>query len=181
MKPTDYTLKEQLRLTDREIRHRQDLLYISKEDIDSLVAMKPVISEHVDTIVETFYENQVTVDEISRLIGDSDTLSRLKAHMRKYILDLFDGDYGADYVQSRLRIGLVHKRIGVTPKLYISAVKNLMTLLSGYLTEQGDCRLCNTRNGALDKLILFDLELVFDTYIHSLMDELERGKEDVSP
>lgn len=53
---------------------------------------------------------------IRRLIGEPETLARLKLSARNYILDLFGGPYDVDYVNARLRIGLVHKRIGVPPK-----------------------------------------------------------------
>ena len=182
MKPTDATLTEQLRLTGNEIRLRQELLHFSSEDKDALLEARPIIAKNVDDLVEEFYAEQVETDEVSRLIGDSESLFRLKKHMRKYILDLFEGDYDGEYVQSRLRIGLVHKRIGVTPKLYISAISNLMKRIKTALIDQkkADCVKCNHRIDAFNKLIFFDLELVFDTYIQGLTDELEHGKDEVT-
>lgn len=179
--PTDFTLTDQLRMTEREIRRRKELLHITKEDTETLLALKSLIANQVDSLVEEFYEGQVQVSEISRLIGDADTLCRLKKHMRFYILSLFDSDYGHDYVLSRLRIGMVHKRIGVSPKLYVSAIRNLQNRLRNILTGQSnkDCNRCGKQIDALEKILLFDLELVFDTYIHSLMDELSRGKEEI--
>ncbi|MDH3393842.1 MAG: GGDEF domain-containing protein, partial [Desulfobulbaceae bacterium] len=89
--------------------------------------------------------------------------------------------YQHDYVLSRLRIGMVHKRIGVSPKLYVSAYRNLQVLLRNLLLNlaENDCNRCGAQTEALEKILLFDLELVFDTYIHSLMDELSRGKEEI--
>ncbi|MBU1169329.1 MAG: GGDEF domain-containing protein [Proteobacteria bacterium] len=181
MNHAHYTLNEQLRITDREINRRLELLHFTKKNAAELLQVKPIIAESVDSIVDRFYANQISVDEIAHLIGDAETLSRLKNHMRRYILDLFDGNYGQDYVQSRLRIGLVHKRIGVTPKLYISSIRTLLHLLSETLRNHSDnhCPTCSQRMDSLEKIILFDLELVFDTYIHSLMDALEQGKRDL--
>lgn len=181
MKPTDTTLREQLRLTEREIERRKTLLNLTNKDRDILLKLKPIIAESIDNLVESFYEKQVQVDEIARVIGDSDTLTRLKSHMRKYILDLFDGNFDVDYVQSRLRIGLVHKRIGVTPKLYISGIWNLLQLLSeeNISERKKGCATCKSQIDSITKAILFDFEFVFDTYIHSLMDELKQGKEDL--
>ncbi len=181
MKNTRLTLLEQLRITEREIRRRQELIGLTDENIAILLESRPLISQNIDVIVDDFYGDQVQEPEIARLIGDSETLSRLKKYMRKYILDLFDGLYDTEYVQSRLRIGMVHKRIGVTPKLYISAVHNLQNLLKKHLAgESGeDCESCIRRMDALEKIILFDLALVFDTYIHSLMEEVGRSKEEL--
>ncbi len=179
--PTDFTLTDQLRMTDREIRRRKELLHISTEDTQTLLNLKKLIANQVDAVVEGFYAAQVEVPEIARLIGDADTLRRLKKHMRFYILSLFDSDYEHDYVLSRLRIGMVHKRIGVSPKLYVAAIRNLHHRLRQLLTTQAEnqCARCSSQLDALEKILLFDLELVFDTYIHSLMDELSRGKEEI--
>ncbi len=179
--PTDFTLTDQLRMTDREIRRRKELLYITSEDTELLLNLKPLIANQVDHLVEEFYHDQVQVSEISRLIGDADSLGRLKKHMRMYILSLFDSDYGHDYVLSRLRIGMVHKRIGVSPKLYVAAIRNLQNRIRQIITSQTekDCKRCGQHINSLEKIFFFDLQLVFDTYIHSLMDELSRGKEEI--
>ena len=179
--PTDFTLTDQLRINEREIRRRLELLQITTADTEILLALKPLIANQVDHLVEEFYDGQVQIPEIARLIGDADTLRRLKKHMRLYILTLFDSDYGHEYVLSRLRIGMVHKRIGVSPKLYVSAIHRLQNLLRQILLGQPakDCQRCGKQLAALEKILLFDLELIFDTYIHSLMDELFRGKEEI--
>ena len=180
MKLTDMTLGEQLRLTDREIRHRLELFAITQQDKDHLVGMKSLIAPVVEDLVDLFYARQVEVEEIARLIGDAETLARLKNHLTRYILTLFDGEYGMEYVLSRLRIGLVHKRIGVPPKLYLPSFRNLFTLLrQAILDKNRDCGACQCRLDALEKIMLFDLELVFDTYIHSLLDEVARGKKEL--
>jgi len=183
MNVTNYTLLEQLRISDRDIKRRKELLDFTQEDKNILLSLKPLIAEFIDIIVDDFYSVQVEVEEIARLIGDAETLLRLKKHMRKYILDLFDGEYGEDYIQSRLRIGMVHKRIGVTPKLYLSAMRKLQNLIlqkiKASITGTSEYPDQLTISESLQKLILLDLELVFDTYIHSLMEEIHRSKEDL--
>jgi hypothetical protein len=83
------------------------------------------IEPHIDALVDKFYTLQTGITEIALLIGDADTLTRLRAAQRRYILDLFSGLYDLEYVNNRLRIGLVHKRIGVEPKLYLAAINTL--------------------------------------------------------
>jgi diguanylate cyclase (GGDEF)-like protein len=181
MKPTDQTLLEQLKITDREINRRLEYLQVTEEDAKVLVNLKPVIASQVDILANEFYQELISFDEVARIIGDAESLSRLKKSLRQYVLDLFDGVYKAEYVQSRLRIGLVHKRIGVPPKLYIFGIHVLKKMLRKMVIAEADknCRACDHKLNALDKIILFDLTLVFDTYIHGLMDELAKGKEEL--
>lgn len=181
MKPTDQTLMEQIKITDREIEQRLGYLKLNKQDLQKIVQAKPIISKEIDTIVKEFYDYLISYDEVCRIIGDSESLTRLNNYIRQYILELFDGKYDADYVQSRLRIGLVHKRIGVPPKFYIMAVKHLLNLLRQRLVVQSleNCSVCENRTSFIESIILFDLTLVFDTYIHGMMEDLIRGKEEL--
>lgn len=181
MKPTDQTLKEQLRLTEREITRRKEAFSLDEKDIAALVSVKAFIASELEAITEEFYEQQVAIQEVSQLIGDADTLLRLKRSMKGYIMSLFAGQYDAEYVQGRLRIGMVHKRIGVSPKLYVSAFQKLLSMLRQRLIAQAkkDCGTCSHSVSALEKIMMFDLVLVFDTYISSLITEVSRKNQEI--
>lgn len=182
MKPTDLTLNEQMRITAHEIVKRKKLFNISEEDMQRLIEIKPIILAETEEIANTFYAQLVEVEGVPEVIGDADSLHRLHNHMQRYLRSLFEGTYDVEYVQSRLRIGLVHKRIGVPPKLYITAYQLLSKILRGKIREQNtakSCEICSNRSGALESLMLFDLVLVFDTYIQGLINEVKRGKDDI--
>jgi len=178
MNQTEQTLLEQMRITDFEVEHRKTLFFFSDVDAQLLVLCKSIIERNIDAVVTDFYRLQTSIAEIALLIGDADTLARLRSAQRKYILDLFSGLYDLEYVNNRLRIGLVHKRIGVEPKLYLSAIYTLKGLLHKTIRENihvdSDYQAIII---ALDKLILFDVTLVFDTYIRSLVSEIETAKD----
>lgn len=177
MRRTEQTLVEQMKMSDIEISRRKTLLDLTSEDVNALTSSKLFMDENIDSIVSEFYEEQTQIDEISLLIGDADTLMRLQNALRKYILDLFAGFYDTEYVNNRLRIGLVHKRIGVEPKLYLSAVRTLKNILIDKLINSiNDKSLLLKTMSALDKLFYFDVTLVFDTYIGSLVGEIETAK-----
>jgi len=177
MKRTDRTLLEQMQISDIEILRRKELLGLNSENLLILSSQKIIIEENIDAIVNEFYEQQTEIDEISLLIGDADTLSRLRAAQRRYVIDLFSGSYDSNYVNNRLRIGLVHKRIGVEPKLYLSAIRTLkeiiMATLKDFIINKETLETCLI---TLDKLLYFDTTLVFDTYIESLVGEIENAK-----
>ncbi|WP_286235401.1 GGDEF domain-containing protein [Thalassotalea sediminis] len=174
---TDTTLLEQMKISDVEIVNRMELLGLDNDALMLLSRHKVLIEDQVDAIVDEFYEKQTEIDEISLLIGDADTLMRLRNAQRKYVIDLFSGEYDAEYVNNRLRIGMVHKRIGVEPKLYLSAVKTLKELIVNVLKKHiEDHDEIEKTLLALDNLFYFDTTLVFDTYIDSLVGEIESAK-----
>jgi len=177
MSRTEKSLIEQMKITDYEITRRLDLLNLDINILSILSKHRKIIVDNIDIIVTDFYQRQTEIDEISLLIGDAETLNRLRGAQKHYVLDLFAGNYGSEYVNNRLRIGLVHKRIGVEPKLYISAVVTLKecisNVLESILTDKEELK---TTLDVLNRLINFDTTLVFDTYIGSLVGEIETAK-----
>ena len=177
MKRIEKTLLEQMKITDVEILRRKELLGLDYDSLKHLADFKSLIEENIEIIVDEFYEKQTKIDEISLLIGDADTLRRLRAAQSKYVIDLFSGHYDAQYVNNRLRIGMVHKRIGVEPKLYLSAIRTLKEIVFKTLsnTIKKEDLLSNILE-TLDKLLYFDITFAFDTYIASLLGEIEVAK-----
>ena len=176
------TLAQQIQITERDIAIRKSMLGFSKAHEKSLIKAKEIAYQNVNQIVENFYKTQLEHSEIALLIGDLHSLMRLKSSMRGYVLDLFSGVYDMEYVDKRLRIGKVHHRIGVSPKLYVSAMMQLETAV-------GDCIIPRMREKetkesfdefqqALKQLFMFDMQLVFDTYIATLVTEVEIARKE---
>jgi len=181
MHSSEQTLLQQLRITRREIVRRKEYIGFTESDVKTLISLRELIAANISEITEEFYKMIVPFEEMDRIIGDAETLLRLKNYQRNYILSLFDGQYDEEYVQSRLRIGVVHKRIGVDPKYYVSSIHNLSSLLRKIVSANStnDCKACVSGLGAIEKILMFDLSLTFDTYINSLMDEARRIKEEM--
>lgn len=166
-----------MKIHDAEIHHRKALIGFTTEEEKLLEDCQLFINDRIEVIATIFYEKQTSFEEIALIIGDADTLKRLIAAFKHYIYSLFSGTYDLDYVNNRLRIGLVHKRIGVEPKYYISAVKALKSILSGIILQEIEAAKTQTATlEALDKLLYFDTELVFDTYIRSHLRDVEAEK-----
>ncbi len=177
---TDKSLAEQMHITDREIESRKALLGITKIDEGIMLSLKEHVTTHANEIANMFYTSQLEVPEITLMIGDSDSLRRLQDAMRRYLLELFEGYYDVEYVNKRLMIGKVHKRIGVSPKLYVSAIVLLQSVIEEVLSEK--VPLLQSEEGrkgfrhALTRFLMFDMQLVFDTYIQSLVAEVEQSR-----
>ncbi|MCB1537399.1 MAG: GGDEF domain-containing protein [Rhodospirillales bacterium] len=177
------TLAEQMRITERDIAYRKYLLDFTDDDVGFLLQMKEPMSAAAEELVEEYYTSLTANPEVKLVIGDSETLERLKQAMRRYVVELFSGFYDLEYVNKRLRIGRVHKRIGVAARLYLSAVNLLESLICQQIAtfpeSPAGSKLCQDRTHALHKLMLFDMQLVFDTYISSLEAEVVSARQDL--
>lgn len=181
MKTTNKTLIEQLKISRNEIERRKEYLGFTQEDVENLASLRVLVSRHIEVIVEEFYSKILSFDEMDRIIGDAETLKRLKNYQKNYILRLFSGHYDEDYVHSRLRVGVVHNRIGLSPKFYIAAIQHLSTIIREMVStkQPEECSGCLSRLTSVEKIIMFDLSLTFDTYIHGLMEETRRSQEEL--
>lgn len=177
------TLAQQLRINGIEILRRRELYGIAEADVLALRACLPVLADKFEEIAEKFYAVQQQIPEIAILIGDADTLRRLHGTMQRYLRDLFRAEYDAAYVDARLRVGMVHRRIGVTPKHYIASMRTLEEILIAYISAlprlEHDCDACENRRAALHKVMQFDLHLVIDTYLLAMVAEVEAARENL--
>ncbi len=178
MNPTQQSLAEQMRITEHEIERRLLLMGLCNHDETLLREHLSLIEPHIESIVKRFYEKQTNIPEISLIIGDSETLANLHRSMSQYIYELFSGEYGFDYVNKRLRIGKVHQRIGVSPKLYLTGINQLQAILEETLTEVSE-RSVEVID-SLRRLFYFDNQLVFDTYIAALQNEVQNANDQLS-
>jgi diguanylate cyclase (GGDEF)-like protein len=181
MRNVEQTLFEQMKFSDREIEKRMGLFEMTDEDSEILRSCRPLISERLDWVIEEFYARQIDDPEIALIIGDAETLSRLKGSMRNYIVELFNGVYDQVYVNSRLRVGKVHWRIGVTPKFFLSALRRLFGVLCAVVEESSDSPIeFHRRKEAILKVLFFDSQLVFDTYINAISSEVTAAQEETA-
>ncbi|KPP93043.1 MAG: diguanylate cyclase [Rhodobacteraceae bacterium HLUCCA08] len=152
-----------------EIARRKDLIGLGPPHESALTVARPMIEARIDAIVEEFDRRQMLVPEIEAIIGEPDRLSRLAGSMRRYILSLFSGRYDTGYVAARLRIGEVHAVLKVPPKLYLATVHLLEELLVDHLADAPPHPLLIK---ALRKILLFDLQIVIDTYLQAEIDRV---------
>lgn len=166
---TAKTLLEHLGLDSHEIGVRKEAIGFTSDDIEALVKYKSFIKNKVHDLVESFYERELRNKDVDLLIGDSGTAERLRASLFAYIKSLFSGKYGIPYFESRARIGAVHNRLGVGPKFFLPAIgglkKNMLEVMASSKFGKGSVEAASQ---ALEKLIILDTSIIFDTHINAL-------------
>ncbi len=152
-----------------DIALRQDFLSLDEQDAALLKSLHTMLDAHRDELAEVFYAHLLRFPEIRPLLGDASKLARLKQAQTVYFGQLTQGTYDQAYVENRLRIGIVHQRVGLTPKWYMSAyckyMSVVMPLILGHYAAEPERGLAGCR--ALLKVIFFDMGLALDTYFHA--------------
>lgn len=175
----EQSLLDQMGISDREIARRLHFLDFTDQDQRHVVVARELVESQLAELVENYYKFQLEDPEIAAAIGDIETLKRLKRYMGDYIRSIFAGEYDASYVNSRLRIGKVHKRLDVRPKLYMKAFAHLQSLLEGVIDRGNFLSEKQQIKASIRKLLLFDAELVFDAYVEAYMTEMQVATREV--
>ncbi|MEX8194564.1 protoglobin domain-containing protein [Comamonas guangdongensis] len=180
MNPARKHLLEQMYIHDLEISRRKSLLGFSERDAALLVACRPFMQTQRHDLAAAFLGHPSVASETALLIRDEGVRKRLRPAVMDYMSTLFSGVYDESYANSRLRIGLAHGRLGVSPTHYLCEMHRFKSLLMDALeTHLGGHPDREATRQALDKLLYFDMALVLDTYIGGLLAEVESSRDKV--
>ncbi len=161
---------------DEAQRIRQKI-FCSFSDKDALILsqLQPMIKKHADDIVDAFYQNIEGLPQLLDVIQKADSsIDRLKIAQKRYLIELFSGEYGEDYFERRLRIGVVHNKIGLTPNWYIGSYCIYFEIIGRLITRKYRFRPFKRYQAlyALNKIISLDSQLAMQTYIYGLMTDM---------
>ncbi len=162
-----------------EVTQRKEFLELGAPDVALLQNIHVQISEARQGFAEGFYEYLRGIDELKGLLRDDETVAHLKRAHDLYFSQLTEGEYNWGYVKNRLKVGMVHSHIGLEPKWYVGAYrKYLSDMLRAVwdITNGGREQFIATFD-ALLKIVVFDICLTLDTYIHADQKEILRLKE----
>lgn len=159
----------ELGLDDAEFAQRKALLEFTEADIALLRQVHEPLEQIRQSFSDSFYNHLLSFEPLRKLLPDEATVNRLKQAQSAYFSELTAGEYGAEYIKNRLRVGIVHQRIGLEPKWYVGAYRKYLSELIPLLW-----RLCDSDTdkfiatyNALLKVVLLDMGLALDTYFEA--------------
>ena len=85
-------------------------------DIGRLKAILPRYIGLIGALADSFYDHLLSFQNTKSVLAREDVGGRLKAAQRQYLRTLAEGEYGEAHLRDRIRIGLVHERIGLAPR-----------------------------------------------------------------
>jgi signal transduction histidine kinase len=147
------------------------------EDARLVAAAAPLVRPALPALVADFYAAIRRDPEASAILaGGPEQVARLEQSLRRWLDDLLDGPYDADYLTRRHRVGLRHVEIGVDPLLTAAAMARLRAGLVQALHlawPPGRDGLGPTAR-ALHKRLDLDLALITHAYHAELLDRVQR-------
>lgn len=109
-----------------EFKKQLAMVDLTDEDLWVLNRLKPLVTEHIETIVTRFYQNLEHENSLMEIIDDNSSVDRLKKTLTIHIQEMFSGVIDEAFLEKRIRIAHVHLRIGLLPKWYLGAFQDLL-------------------------------------------------------
>ncbi|UII57901.1 globin-coupled sensor protein [Cytobacillus spongiae] len=141
------------------------MIHLSEEELRLVHAFQPIVMEHIEQLVENFYQTILKVDHLKTIIESNSTINRLRQTLQGHIVQLFEGKIDEGFIEARLRVAKRHYIIGLEPRWYLCAFQNVQNTLSKlvyqYLTQEEERFAMNC---AISKILNFEQQLVLEAY-----------------
>ena len=153
-------------LTQGEVRRRKDYLGIGEEEERLLREIHPYLLEKTEQMVERFYDYLLAHEHTRRMLAEPGLIERLKKQQSRYFRELTAGLYDLAYFENRLRVGLVHERIGLSPEWYLGAYQGYLCIANEVLSQafRNDSEYLFRASDAFSKVVFLDMSLAIDAY-----------------
>lgn len=151
-------------------------------DAEQLILLKEVhwvIEKDADEIIRNFYAHVTTFPGLKAIIDRFSSVEKLKVTMKKYLLSLCPEKIDEEFMQWRVTIGEVHKRIDLPPFYYLSANQffcdEVIPRIFKHYRRKTDQAI--RASLAFQRLLSFDQQVVMASYIQSYMTEIDKKSE----
>lgn len=151
-----------------EFERRMRFFEFGDEDRARLAEMSSFVLEIADQMIDRFYDRVLAFPDTARFLQEPHLIEHLKQAQRAHFIQLCTGPYDAEYFESRLRVGVSHARIGLSPQWYLGAYLIQMRLVAHRLFERygDDLDRVESFLGSLWKIVTLDIALATDAYIY---------------
>lgn len=156
-----------------ERKRQMDYTGITEDDLKRLAECRPIFIKVVDVVVDRFYESIEQYPELMSLISRVSNIERLKETQRVYWVSLTDGVIDEPFIADRIKIGLVHSRIGLTSDWYLGTYMTYLDIASEVLREVMPDRWIGVIH-SLSKMFNLDSQLVLEAYNGSEQDKIQK-------
>ena len=88
-----------IRLEDvGELNDQMRMIGLTEADLALLRKIHPVMEQHMDAIIDSFYQSVLGIDNLKEIIVQHSTIDRLKRTLRDHLLEIFNGKVDESYV-----------------------------------------------------------------------------------
>lgn len=179
-------------MSEHAVALRREWIRLGGEDRELLTKLIPWSEEVGAKLVQEFYDWQFGFEPTRRFFErmaakKGVSLSALRQHVEAaqvgYFKRIFTGareGYGVDYLEDRLRVGVVHDRIDLPFKFYVGSYAEYERLVRIYLRRSfTDREFTDAAEASIHKVFNLDLQAIGDAFLLSTLESMGLSVEDI--
>lgn len=148
-----------------EVLSQIQMINMTSKDLELIAKLRPVVVSQIDRITSSFYEAILDVDSLKQTVTKFTTVERLRQTLSNHLIEMFEGKIDSAFIEKRLKIAMVHQKIGLPPKWYMGSFQNLLNTLLQIIHEQSGILLeTEGLREAVTKLLSFEQQIVLEAY-----------------
>jgi rsbT co-antagonist protein RsbR len=154
-------------VTEQDIERRRRIVGLDAADVARIVSVQGVVTPRAAAYADGFFRYLTEIGEGSALIARRDALDEAKRLKHAHLVAMVRGEYGRDYVEQRILLGLLYGRYGLDTGAFLGAFHHLMrTIGSDIMKEFGrDPQDAFERFMSFKKVGFFDIGIIVDVLI----------------
>ena len=120
---------ERLQLSPHDVERRKAFVGLQPEDVERIRSIQDIFLPNADRYIAAFFDHLAGIEEATRLSGNYHTLEEAKRLEHEHLIAMMQGDYGRDYMEQRVRLGMLYSRAGLDVRILLGAFHVLLRSL----------------------------------------------------
>lgn len=168
---TEKTVMANVGITEADVARRKQLLGLDDDDVQRLASVRDLVTRNADKLVDAFFHHLANIPEAKVLLGYRELTAQARSFKRAHLFEMVAGKLDLEYVEHRVRLGLLYGRVGLDTKVFIGAFQRLVAAAGELIMNDG-----GTPAEAFARFLSFQKVAFFDMGVHTdvLVHERER-------
>jgi heme-based aerotactic transducer len=163
-----------------DVKERLDMIKLTEADMAVLQRIKPLMERHLQAVIDDYYSSLMKVSKLKAIIYMHSSVERLKGTMRRHLLEILEGRVDPSFMEKRIRIAVMHNKIGLEPKWYMAAFEKLQSSFMEHLyRELASHADREVATATISRMFNFEQQVVLDAYEKEHIQERESQYEKV--
>lgn len=160
-------LMHQMGLNSSAIERRKQIVGLTPTDLTRIAKIREVVLRQLDDYSAAFFDHLASLEEARTLLDNRALAEKARQLKRDHLRGLVSGDYGNQYVEQRIELGLLYAASGLETRVFLGAFLNLLKHIGTQVMAHADL----PKNDAFDafmslkKVAFFDLGLIVDVLV----------------
>ncbi len=160
-------LMHQMGLSSTAIERRKQIAGLTPTDVARIQTIKDVVLGNLDDYAAAFFDHLASLDEARPLLDNRALAEKARHLKREHLRGLVSGDYGNEYVEQRIELGLLYSAAGLDTRVFLGAFLNLLSHIGTQIMTHANVPALDAFGAfmSLKKVAFFDLGLIVDVLV----------------